>query len=174
MTISTRSLFRSLVPAVFLLTFSAGRSAAQTGAISGRITDAGTGQAIPLAQVNVIGTNIGSQTTADGRYMLRGIKPGPVEIRILRVGFTESRRNATVVAGQTLPLDIQMASIPMQLSPVVTTETGSQRRVGYASQVRRGLAKPHDPVQCNLAELIIFSPIYRIGIRLCWDPAPFN
>ena len=67
MNISIRFLFRSLVPAVFLLTVFAGRSAAQTGSISGRIIDAATGQPIPLAQVNVIGTNIGSQTTADGR-----------------------------------------------------------------------------------------------------------
>jgi TonB-linked SusC/RagA family outer membrane protein len=63
------------------------------------------------------------------------VKPGQVEIRVLRVGFTEQRRPASVVAGQTASLDIQMAAIPLTLSPVVTTETGSQRRVELGNSI---------------------------------------
>ena len=130
-----RSLVRTLLPAVVLLVLFAGRATAQTGTISGRVLDITTGRPVALAQVQVVGTNIGIQTTADGRYTLRGVKPGLIEVRVLRVGFTEQRRPARVVADQTVSLDIQMAEIPLTLSPVVTTETGSQRRVELGNSI---------------------------------------
>jgi TonB-dependent SusC/RagA subfamily outer membrane receptor len=133
----TRSILRTLVQVTVSLCLVTGVATAQatSGTITGRITDATTGQPITLAQVNIVGTNVGGQTNADGRFTLRGIKPGPVEIRILRVGFTEQRRNATVTAGQTLSLDVSMGAVAVQLSPVVTTETGSQRRVELGNSI---------------------------------------
>lgn len=182
MNTSTRPFVRSLVPATLFLTLLAGAASAQatSGTISGRITDANNGQPIPLAQVNVIGTNIGVQTNAEGRYTLRGVKAGQVELRVLRVGYTEQRRNTTVSAGQTLPLDIQMGSIPLTLSPVVTTETGSQRRVELGSSIahvdaakvtaQTGVRNMGDLLTARAAGVTVYSPTQigagtRIRIR---------
>jgi TonB-linked SusC/RagA family outer membrane protein len=155
MSMSTRSFFRSLVPAALLLTLVAGRASPQatTGTISGRVTDASNGQPIPRAQVNVVGTNITVQTNADGLYTLRGVKSGPAELRVLRVGYGEQRRSSTVVAGQTASVDIQMGAIPITLSPIVTTETGSQRRAEVGNSI----------AQVDASKIVATSAIQNMG-----------
>jgi TonB-linked SusC/RagA family outer membrane protein len=137
MPMGSRVVLRSLVQAALFIGFAAGRADAQAqqGTITGRVTDAATGQPLPLTQVNVIGTNLGAQTNTDGRFTVRGVNAGTVELRVLRVGYTEQRRRATVSAGQTATLDLPMAAVAFTLNPVVTTETGSQRRVELGNSI---------------------------------------
>lgn len=128
---------RSLVQVVLLVALVATRANAQSplGTITGRVTDATTGRPLPLVQVNVIGTNLGAQTNSDGRFTVRGVRPGTTELRALRIGFAERRRTATVSPGETLTLDLQMDAAALTLSPVVTTETGAQRRVELGNSI---------------------------------------
>jgi TonB-linked SusC/RagA family outer membrane protein len=88
-----------------------------------------------LAQVQVVGTNFGAQTNAQGVYTIRGVPAGSVEVRALRVGSAEQRRSVVVPAGQTVTLDIQMRAVPLTLAPVVTTETGSKRSVEVGNSI---------------------------------------
>src|SRR5215216_4950555 len=57
---------RTLAQAAFLGTLAVGIAAAQTpqtGNITGRVTDAANGQPVAAAQVNIVGTNVGTQAT---------------------------------------------------------------------------------------------------------------
>jgi len=73
----------------------------QQGTITGRVTDAPTGQPLANAQIGIIGTNLGAQTNGDGQFSIRAVPAGTFQIRALRVGYGELRRAVTVVAGQT-------------------------------------------------------------------------
>src|SRR5690242_11532288 len=73
----------------------------QQGTITGRVTDAPTGQPLANAQIGVVGTNLGAQTNSDGQYAIRTVSSGAYEIRVLRVGYGEQRRSVTIAAGQT-------------------------------------------------------------------------
>ena len=128
---------RSLaVAALFgLTTFSAQSAEAQQGSLTGRVTDVTSGQPVALAQITISGTNLGTQTDADGRFTLRGAGPGPIEIRILRVGYAELRQAARLEAGQTTTMDFRMIAVPVSLSPVVSTATGDQRRVEVGNAI---------------------------------------
>jgi hypothetical protein len=95
------------------------------GSVTGRVTDAASGQPIMAAQVHVVGTNIGTQTNTEGQYTLRGVSPGPTEVRVLRVGFAEQKQRVTVVSGQAATANFQMRAVATTLTPVVTTATGS-------------------------------------------------
>jgi hypothetical protein len=75
-------------------------SAQQTG-ISGRVTDASTGEPVVAAQVSVVGTNLGAQTNAEGVYTVRGVAPGTVTLRVLSIGYAEQTQQVAVTAGQT-------------------------------------------------------------------------
>jgi TonB-linked SusC/RagA family outer membrane protein len=108
---------------------------AQQGTITGRVTDSLTREPVAAAQVNVVGTAIGTQTNNDGGYTIRGVNPGQVEVRVLRLGFAEVRRRVTVTAGQTVSLDFQLRGVAMSLSPVVTTATGQQRRIEVGNAI---------------------------------------
>ncbi|MGZ8491025.1 MAG: carboxypeptidase regulatory-like domain-containing protein, partial [Gemmatirosa sp.] len=55
----------------------------QQATITGRVTDAVSGQPIVAAQLNVVGSNLGTQTNAAGQYTIRGVRPGPTEVRAL-------------------------------------------------------------------------------------------
>ena len=109
---------------------------AQTqGSITGRVSDATTGQPIPLASVSVVGTALGGQTNSLGQYTIRGVNAGRVEVRALRVGYAEQRSTVTLSPGQAATLDFSMKSVAITLNPVVTTATGEQRRVEVGNAI---------------------------------------
>src|SRR5512138_641181 len=113
----TSKVIRILARAAFLGTLASGIAAAQTqtGTITGRVTDAANGQPVAAAQVSIVGTNVGTQATTEGVYTLRGVNPGSVELRVLRVGFAETKQPITVTAGQTTTANIQMRAVAATL-----------------------------------------------------------
>jgi len=133
----TCNVIRVLATVAFLGTLAAETAAAQTqpGIITGRVTDAANGQPVSAAQVNIVGTNAGTQANSDGHYTLRGVTPGTVEVRVLRVGYAEQKQSVTVAAGQTVTADIRMRAVAATLAPVVTTATGEQRRVEVGNAI---------------------------------------
>ena len=131
----------------------AASQAQQQGTITGRVTDAASGQPIVAAQLNVVGTNIGTQTGSDGQYTLRNIAAGAVEVRVLRVGFAEQKQAVTVAAGQAARADFAMRAVAATLTPVVTTATGEQRRIEVGNAV----------AQVNAAEVVATRSVTNVG-----------
>ncbi len=143
---------------VFALTLAASlafaaRAQAQQGTITGRVVDSLTREPVAAAQVSVVGTGVGSQTNNDGQYTLRGVTPGQVEVRVLRIGFAEQRRRVTVAAGQAATLDFEIRAVAMSLSPVVTTATGQQRRIEVGNAI----------AQVDAAEVVQTRAVSNMG-----------
>jgi TonB-linked SusC/RagA family outer membrane protein len=109
-------------------------ASAQQGTITGRITQAGAGTPISDFRVYVVGTNAATVTNADGRYTLR-TAPGTVDVRVLRIGYQEQKRSVTVPAGGAVTADFSVTMSLITLTEVVTTATGTQRRVELGNQV---------------------------------------
>jgi TonB-linked SusC/RagA family outer membrane protein len=107
----------------------------QTGTITGRVSDAATSQPIAAVQVNVVGTSLGALTNDQGQFTLRGVTPGRVSVRALRVGFAEARQSVEVAANQTAALNLPMRAVAITLNPVVTTATGDQRRTEVGNAI---------------------------------------
>ena len=151
---SMRRVIHSVVLAACLVPVASGVIAAQQlGSITGRVTDAASGQPIVAVQVAVVGTNIGAQTNSDGQYTIRGAIAGALELRALRVGYGEQRQRTTVLAGQTATANIAMRAVPMTLNPVVTTATGDQRRVEVGNAI----------AQINAAEIVETRSVANIA-----------
>ena len=128
-------------------------SAQQTGTISGRVTDATTGQPVATATVTVVGTNLGVYTNRDGVYTIRGVAPGTVTVRALIIGYAEQAQQVTVAAGQAARADFAIRPAPIQLDPVVTTVTGSQRRVEVG----------HSIAGVKAADVVATRPVANVG-----------
>ena len=106
-----------------------------TGTITGRVQDSVTKAAIGDARVVVISaSNAYATTNAEGRYTLK-VPAGKSDLRVLRVGYGESKFTVTVAAGQTLNRDISLTESVVKLQSVVTTATGEQRRVELGNAV---------------------------------------
>jgi TonB-linked SusC/RagA family outer membrane protein len=106
-----------------------------TGTVTGRVTDAATGQPVPAAQVSIVGTNIGSVSNDQGQYTIRGAPARAVTVRVLRVGYSEQTQPVTVTAGAPVALNFTLRQVSVNLAAVVTTATGQERRVEVGNAV---------------------------------------
>ncbi|MGQ0764814.1 MAG: SusC/RagA family TonB-linked outer membrane protein [Gemmatimonadota bacterium] len=151
---SENMVFRSVALVAFL-TFAA--IAESQGEINGRVTDALTGQPIAAAQISVIGTTLGSQTNNDGQYTIRGVSPGQVTLRILRIGYAEQRRQVTVATGTPVSQSFALQAVAVSLNPVVTTATGQQRRIEVGNAIAQVDAADivQTKVVTNMADLLV-------------------
>ena len=129
-----RKSFAALAAATAFLAGAATLSA-QGGTITGRVTAQSTGQ--PLAEARVLGisTTLAATTGEDGRFTLRNVPAGLVQLQVLRVGFQSQKKTVTVRAGQADTADFTLAVAVAQLEEVVTTATGQQRRVELGNAI---------------------------------------
>ena len=119
-----------------LLALPALASSQEARSVTIRVTDAISRQPVPSAQVSVVGTTIGGLTNAEGRVVLRAIGAGTHEFRVLRVGYAEQKRAVTVGAARAdTVVEFALQPVSVQLTPVVTTATGEQRRVEVGNAV---------------------------------------
>jgi TonB-linked SusC/RagA family outer membrane protein len=95
---------------------------AQTGRITGVVTDSALG--VPLAGVNVtvVGTTIGAATNEEGRYTIIGVAAGTHALEARRLGYSLTRRSGVVVtAGQTITADLKISAVALHLQETVVT-----------------------------------------------------
>lgn len=128
MWLSRSSQARQLIGAALAFLACATAVQAQQGAVTVSVTEEGTGKPVGQAQVAIAGTLIGGQTNPDGRLTLRSVPVGTQTVRVLRIGFAEARKTVEITAGGVATVDITVASVPVSLTPVVTTATGTQLR----------------------------------------------
>lgn len=124
------------VAASLLFALPAAGLQAQTGTISGKVTDAAT--KAPLADVRVVisGTAFETQTNREGEYRLLNVRPGVTGVSAFRIGYKAKQDTIRVVAGQTATLNLEMSASVINLSEVVVTGTaGNQERKAQAALV---------------------------------------
>jgi TonB-linked SusC/RagA family outer membrane protein len=122
-----------VVASATLLATTAPLAAAQSGSITGKIT-AVNGQVLP-ARILVVGTNLTTQAGPDGRYTVRNVPPGTAEVRAMHIGYQAPKKSVRVVEGQEATLDFEMTATAVELTEVVITATGEQRRVEVGNAV---------------------------------------
>ena len=108
------------VSLVLCLTLTSTAAWAQTGTISGRVTDE-SGAVVYGAEVRVEGTSLHVSTLDDGRYSLAGVPVGERSVRVLMLGFQSQVKSVTVTAGAEATLDFRLVKsvIPMRGVEVV-------------------------------------------------------
>ncbi|HEY9230174.1 MAG TPA: SusC/RagA family TonB-linked outer membrane protein [Gemmatimonadaceae bacterium] len=127
------------------------------GSITGRVTASGNNEALPDARVMVVSSTASAVTNAEGRYTLRNVPNGTIEIRVLRVGYQEQKKSVTVSGTAPVTLDFTLAQAVVKLQEVVTTATGEQRRVelGHAIQNLGDISKKVEEAPItNLTDLM--------------------
>ncbi|MEW5915245.1 MAG: TonB-dependent receptor [Gemmatimonadota bacterium] len=106
---------------------------AQTGSISGRVTDSSSSQGITGARVQALsGTTVAGATLTgqDGGYRLANLQPGTYTVQVTRIGYQLRRvPNVNVTAGGSATVDFSMTVIITELNPVVTTASRREEKV---------------------------------------------
>lgn len=92
---------------------------AQTGKISGRVTEASSGTPLPSANVMILSTTNGTAADANGRYTLTRIDPGTYQVRVSFLGYQEKVLEVTVQANKTVLADFDLQETSTELEGVV-------------------------------------------------------
>lgn len=110
---------KQLVTFLLLLLVSA-TAFAQRGTVTGKITDADTGDPLLRASVVLEGAATGAFTDASGMYSFE-IPAGERTIIVSYLGYKTATSKVTVVAGQAVSLDVAMETTAFQGEEVVVT-----------------------------------------------------
>jgi len=106
-----RSVAGRILAVIALTVLAAVPARGQTGTLTGRVMDAGSGETIANAVVRVLGGDgreiAGDLTDSDGRFELQ-VPAGDYEVEVTSLGFASRRIAATVTAGAGEPMSIAL------------------------------------------------------------------
>ncbi|UYZ63270.1 SusC/RagA family TonB-linked outer membrane protein [Hymenobacter weizhouensis] len=109
---------------------------AQNREITGRVTDAATGQGLPGVTVLVKGTTVGTSTNADGSFTLSA-PASATTLTFSSIGFSNVERPI----GTSSAINVALGADTKQLGEVVVTALGREQEkktLGYAVQDVKG------------------------------------
>ena len=101
---------------------------AQTGRVTGTVSDSASGQAIPGATVVITGTRLGAVTSSDGRYSISNVPVGTSQLRVQRLGYAPRTRPVVVVSGENQIVNVGLQVQAAQLTTVVSVGYGTQNK----------------------------------------------
>lgn len=96
-----------------------------SGIIKGRVYNSKTNEGVPFATIQIWGTATGAISDFEGNFLLTGIKPGFVELRVSSIGFKPFISSAVMVTNSNqvsieIPLDeseISVGEVVIKASP---------------------------------------------------------
>ncbi|WKN41457.1 TonB-dependent receptor [Tunicatimonas pelagia] len=94
---------------------------AQSGQITGKVTDTQTGDLLPGATVRVQGTSLGTATNVDGRYLIPKTPIGELTLVISSVGYQGMETTVNVAPGEKITADVTLQVSSTQLDDIVIT-----------------------------------------------------
>lgn len=109
---------------------------AQTGTVTGRVTDATLRQPLPDVTVTLLGTTVLSD--AQGYYSIPNVPSGMHTVRATLIGYKPFETEVTVVAGETTSVALLMQVAPMEMQPIVAIgygETQTRDLTGVVAEV---------------------------------------
>ena len=147
----------AVVTSAFLLASSVGaQGVASTGRITGRVVDAASGQGIPEATVQIVGTTMGTTSGLEGRFSVINVPAGTVTIYVRRIGYaTKTVTGIVLEAGKTLEQDIALPAAQPTLEAFNVTASSERGTVNEALNAQKNSV---NAVNAITAEQIAKSP----------------
>ena len=104
---------------------------AQSGSISGTVTDAATGE--PLLGTNIVvrGANTGATTNENGYYKL-DLEPDDYTIEVFFMGYETLTRDITIDAGQDMTMDFSLNASSSVMDEVVVSANRRPQKITRA------------------------------------------
>ena len=111
-----------LVPVAGLVCLLAVQSAAaQTGTITGLVSDVNSTQTLESALVTLDGAERGVLTNTSGRYIIQGVSAGSHQVTFFILGYEELTVDVTVTAGGTAEANGELTQGVLRVQDVVVT-----------------------------------------------------
>jgi TonB-dependent SusC/RagA subfamily outer membrane receptor len=112
---------------------SAARDVQRTSVITGRVIDSTSRQGIPSVVVTVVGTTLRTLTQDNGMFRIPNVPEGSHMLSSKALGY--QTRTVSMTTEDEQPVILVLHQTSLTLSEVVTTATGTQRRVQVANDI---------------------------------------
>jgi len=119
----------------FMLSATTVFAQANTGQVSGTVTDAASGAPLANANVSIVGTRLSTQSRADGRYVITGVPSGAHRVRSIRLGFAPMETSVQVGSGASETVNFTLRPTAVTLESQVVVGYGTQRRADITGAV---------------------------------------
>jgi TonB-linked SusC/RagA family outer membrane protein len=157
------------------LCVAANAKAQNTGRVTGTVTAAEDGRPLGGASVNLLGTNRNTFTNGLGVYTFEQVPTGSRQVRVRFLGYAAQVHAVSVASNETVTLNFQLASAPMQLEGLVVTAYGEQERRDLTGSITElnltdlrdiPLPNPAQLLQARVAGVDVVSSGYRPGAAM--------
>src|SRR5436309_15662311 len=81
---------------------------AQQGSIAGQVTDQATGHPLAGARITIQGTALVTSSNAEGRYTLRNVLAGAINVRATFIDYAAATRGLTVAPSEAATVDLTL------------------------------------------------------------------
>ena len=117
-----KNLTKSNFLTILFLCFISGRLIAQTGSITGIITDKSNSETLIGTTVQIDGTTIGTTTDINGYFILNNLKEGKYKLKVSYVSYTTRIiENVSVEAGKTTTLKVDLENSAVSLGDITVS-----------------------------------------------------
>ena len=97
--------------------------AGTTGKIAGRVVDKGTGQGLPFATIQAVGTSLGAVADMDGNYFILNVPPGIYSLEGKMMGYSKMTvTNVKVSLDLTTTINFVLSTQVIQLGGITVRE----------------------------------------------------
>ncbi len=108
------------------------------GRIVGRIVDAATGRPVSGAQIQVVGTGIGTLSRVDGRYTLSDVPAGTHAITVTFIGYgAKTVEGIQVGTSDAAVQDVSLATAALAIDAITVSATRERGTVSAALNAQR-------------------------------------
>ncbi len=98
------------------------------GGISGRVSDAETGEGLAAANVIVVGTSFGAAADLNGNYVIENIPVGTYTVKVSYIGYEVSSHQVTVNQGETAEVNFELKPQALVTEGVYVTANRAKER----------------------------------------------
>ncbi|MFQ5650403.1 MAG: TonB-dependent receptor domain-containing protein [bacterium] len=125
--------FATLIVSLCLLVSASDTLAQGKGTITGKVMSAAQ-EALPGANVTIVGTLRGSSVSTDGTYSF-AVEPGTYTIRASFIGYSAEEKEVQVVADEAVTVDFQLEEDVLSMSEILVTGSRTRGRTAMKSPV---------------------------------------
>ena len=101
--------------------------------VSGSVTDAATGDALPGANVVVVGTNMGAAAASDGSFTIKNVPAGSYTITASVIGYADVSESVNVSGDVTVNFALETSALELSALEVLASRAGEKTPVAYTN-----------------------------------------